>query len=259
MLWTRFDNPTSDGNFRIVAFTDVLEAQQQAAIKEYLTSKAFQTALGGTVPARTPPGHESGSEASDVHERSKRQRKQPEIFKFPSPVKKSKVAPVTPASSRKSGSTPASSRKTRHAKAPKQDKTKRNRKLVLETDQEEGEEGDSEYEEDEEDEEDEEGVEGDDESDQTSQSTGGIRPKGFTNNKSVITQPPKQTPQNRSQRPPVVHGTRGRTNLKGGDPSQASTPNTSSRTGQTPPPSVDQAGIMTPAGMSFEVLPFILF
>jgi hypothetical protein len=87
-----------------------------------------------------------------------------------------------------------------------------------------------------------------------------MRPKGYnTNNKSVITQPPKQTPQNRSQRPPVVHGTRGRTNLKGhrhgGDTPQAS----SSQTGQTPPPSVDQAGIPTPAGMSFEVLPFILF
>ena len=130
----------------------------------------------------------------------------------------------------------------------------------METETEEVEEGDSESEdeeEDEEDEEDEEGVEGD--ANQTSLSTGGIRPKGFTDNKSVIPQPPKQTPQNRSQRPPVVHaiGNRGRMNLKGhhqgGDPSQASTvsPNTSPQTGQTPPP--------TPAGMSFEVLPFILF
>ena len=124
-----------------------------------------------------------------------------------------------------------------------------------ESEDEEEDEEDEEYEEDEEDEEDEEGVEGD--ANQTSLSTGGIRPKGFTDNKSVIPQPPKQTPQNRSQRPPVVHaiGNRGRMNLKGhhqgGDPSQASTPNTSPQTGQTPPP--------TPAGMSFEVLPFILF
>ena len=217
---------------------------QRKEIKKYLTSPSYDSDL----QSRSKLANESGAETSDtgtptVNERGKRARKQPQIFKFPSPVKKAK-APVTPAptSSRKSGRTKQRERKTARQGKP----NKRNRKLVLEMESEaeedegDNDEGDAEDDSETQSEEDEEeGEDSQGDEHQASSSTGGRRPKGFVDSEVVI------HPQKLPQKPTVTHSTRGRS--KGGDPGKTQTP---------APQQLPLTG--APDGMSFEVLTILL-
>ena len=222
------------------------ESQQQE-ITKYLASVAFDKELYALLGA----ANESGTEPSDAgtpNETGKRKRKQPQIFKFPSPVKKSK-APVTVTKSAEKAATgssakSANSRRSQPArKATKRGDTKGKRRLVLEVSSEsedsDVDEGDTDYE-GEGDEEEEELYEGN--------STGGMRPKGFV--EKGISQPPSK-----QDKTPGARITRSAT--KG--PPRGHTP-ANQPAAQAPPPHADRVPTGPPlsAGISFEVLYFII-
>lgn len=251
---TRFANPTSDEAITIVAQTRATTKAQQAEITKYLASNLFDKELYGLSGA----ANESGTEPSDAgtpNETGKRKRKQPQIFKFPSPVKKSKAPATVNASvgkaSTESARKPGSSRKSTPAKtARKRRESSRKRKLVLavssESEDSEGGEGDTEG----------EGDEGDEESDEEyCGSTGGMsivgkgtkqEPPGarITRSRSVSKGRPQGTP------PAAPGPTRGHYS-----PGSATPPPPPV---QAPPTNVVPAGPLVSAGMSFEVLHFIL-
>ena len=172
----RFENPTSDQNIKLVACGELGDSCKRA-IKDYLASKDFQAALSGVVQ----PSNASGSEASDSGtpqaSRAKRVRKEPALFKFPSPVKKVKVS-QTAAKGTPSVETPARKETKTSAIAKKKPvqkstlKSHRARKLVLDHGEESSTSTEDEEDEDFEDEGD-EGDEGDEEDDGPG-STGGM-------------------------------------------------------------------------------------